>query len=261
VVPQVVRRVVGRGQHLDAEPLVERAGTELRGRDPLGDRVVERVGGLGRRREVEAEDVGEPGLEPQLHRGPAVRGPVRAQEAERRARRLGVEPALPDAEVGERDPLRVQHPGHVVVRGDEQRRRVGERDVVREPLRRHVAVRGDDRQLPHGLVQLSCDRADRGVRRQEAVGVQGEVRHDLIVGTPFGARQSVVGCCRGSVRREVAARAHHVPGRPSRAPPAASPPARTLPRAACTAVCTAWATGTRAPPATRGNRLLGRSLR
>ena len=54
---QVVERAVGGGDHLDVEALEERARPELGAGEAVGDLVVDGVGGRGRERLVEAEDV------------------------------------------------------------------------------------------------------------------------------------------------------------------------------------------------------------
>ena len=79
----------------------------------------------------------------------------------------GQRPAA-DAELVQRHAVRVQQPGHVVVRGDQQRGRVRERHVVGQPLRAHVAVRGDDRQVPHRVVEPPGDVAGGRDRRAAA---------------------------------------------------------------------------------------------
>lgn len=139
VVGEVVARVVRRGQDLDAEPLEQGPGPELRGRQRRGDAVVDLVGGVGRGADVDAEEFHQLDLHPVAHRGPAVGGPVLAERPERPAGPVGVQGGA-HPQVAEVDALGVQHPRHVVVGGDEQRRRVPEGGVVGEPRRRHVAV-------------------------------------------------------------------------------------------------------------------------
>ena len=160
--------------------VVQRPRTEVRGLQRGVDRVVDLVGGLLGGDQVDAEDVGELGLEPELDRGAAVGLPVRAQDAEGVAGLLGGELRLADAEVGQRHAVGVHHPVDVVVRGDQQRRGVVERGVVGQPLRRDVPVRGDDRQVADSVVELSGDVAGGGVGGEQAVWVQcegGHVRH------------------------------------------------------------------------------------
>jgi hypothetical protein len=117
VVPQVVARIVGGGDAFDVEALVERAGSEIRGLERGVDRVVDLVGGLIGGDLVDAEDVRELGLEPELDRRHAVGLPVRAQDAKGVARLLWRELRPADAQVRRGHALRVQHPVDVVVWG------------------------------------------------------------------------------------------------------------------------------------------------
>ena len=80
--------------------------------------------------------------------------------------------AARNAEVLEPDALAVEHPEHVVIRRDEQRRSVGERRVVGEPLRIGVAVRAHDRQVLHRRVEAAGERARRRVGREEPVRME-----------------------------------------------------------------------------------------
>jgi len=177
VVRQVVARIVRGGDELDLEAVVQRARQERRRLQLLGDRVVDLVRGLGRRGDVDPEDVGELGLEPELDRAAPVDLPVGAEEAERVAGAVGAEVLLTHAEVGERDPVGVQHPIDVVVGRDQQRGRVAERHVVGQPLGRHVPVGGDDGQVADGLVDLTRDGAQRGISREHPVGAEVKSGH------------------------------------------------------------------------------------
>ena len=103
------------------EPVEQRARTERRLRELVGDPVVELVGGLGARPQVQAEHVDQRGLQPVLDGGPAVHGPVLAQQAPGLASRVGRQRTLPDPERVERDARRVQQPRDVVVGRDQQR--------------------------------------------------------------------------------------------------------------------------------------------
>ena len=80
--------------------------------------------------------------------------------------------AARDAEVLEPDALAVEHPEHVVVRRDEQRRRVRERRVVGEPLRIGVPMRAHDRQVLDRRVEAPRKVARRGIGGEEAVGMK-----------------------------------------------------------------------------------------
>ena len=59
---------------------------------------------------------------------------------------------------------------------DEELGRIGKRFVVGEPARVGVTVRADDRQACDRIVELARDGARLAVRREQAVGVQGEAR-------------------------------------------------------------------------------------
>jgi hypothetical protein len=171
---QVVAGVVGRGEDRDAEALVQRARAVGPVGEPLGDLVIDDVCGLGRRTHGDAEDLGELRLEPEPDRRPAVRGPVRAQQPPCGARVLLGQRTLADPERIDRDARRVQHPGDVVVRRDEQRCRVAERGVGEQDPGIDVPVRGDDRQLPHRVVEPPRDGADARIGGEESVGVQAQ---------------------------------------------------------------------------------------
>ncbi len=141
---QVVARVVGGGQHRDAEPLEQGPGPVGRLGQAVGDLVVDRVG--GRRRRPRRRPRRCRPARPPASTAPACRGTrpsARTAAATAVAgRRLGQRPCA-DAELVQRDAAGVQQPGHVVVGRDEQRRRVGERLVVEQQARVDVPVRGD----------------------------------------------------------------------------------------------------------------------
>ena len=88
VVGEVVDRVVGRGEDLDAEAVHERPRAELRRGEPRGDLVVDRVGGLGARPLGDAEDVGEHAVHPEPARRAPEGRPVLAEQAPGPPRRL-----------------------------------------------------------------------------------------------------------------------------------------------------------------------------
>ena len=79
-----------------------------------------------------------------------------------------------DAEVLEPHALAVEHPEHVVIGRDEQRRRIRERRVVGEPLRIGVPVRADDRQVLDRRVEASREVARRRVGGKQPVGMEIE---------------------------------------------------------------------------------------
>ena len=85
-----------------------------------GDGVVDLVGGVGGRHQIDAEDLGQLALEPEPNRGAAKHRPMRAEMAKRGPRLLWGEGALPHPEVGQADPAGVQQPIHVVVGGEQQ---------------------------------------------------------------------------------------------------------------------------------------------
>jgi hypothetical protein len=202
---QVVGRVVGGGQHLDAEPLVQRPWTVAVGGQPVGNLVVDRVGRLGRGAHRHAEDVGQLRLQPEADRRAPVGVPMAAQQPPHLAR-LGLrQRAAAHAQGVQRNPAGVQQPGHVVVGRHQQARRIGERLVVEQQPRVDVAVRREDRQVAHGVVQPPGDRPRPRVRWQQPVRVEPERGrgggHALMVGAP---------CGRGNWLPVVAAR--HCPG-------------------------------------------------
>ena len=171
---EVVTRVVGRGEHGDVEAGEQRPWPiGVLGQQP-GEVVVDGVGAVGRRPDCEAEDIGELGLKPVPHRGGAEDMPVRAEQTPGLACGLLTERSLPDPQRVQRNPGRMQQPGHVVVGGHEQLSGVPERHVVQQDRRVHVTVRGDDRQILHTLVEPAGDVTDRGFHGQEPVRVQGK---------------------------------------------------------------------------------------
>ena len=89
VVAQVVRRVVGRREDLDAEALVERARAQLRLREALRELVEQLVGGGRGRRDPHVEHVVQDELEPEPHDGPGqAAASARTAAARSRAARL-----------------------------------------------------------------------------------------------------------------------------------------------------------------------------
>ena len=169
---QVVARVVGGGQHRDLEPLIERPRPIGVGRQPLGQLVVDRVGRRRRRAHPDVEDVAQLRLQPVAHRCAAVGIPVRTQQPPHLPGLLLGQRTTAHAELVEPNSVGMQQPGHVVVRGHEQRGRVGERRVVEQQSRVDVTMRRDDRQLAHRVVEPAGDRAHSGLRWQQTVRVQ-----------------------------------------------------------------------------------------
>ena len=170
-----VRAGIVRGrENLQPEALVQGTGPECVPGEPLGDVVVDRVGGLRRRAQGDVEDLGQLGLEPEPDgRAPQDR-PALAQHPPHPPRRLLRERFLPDAQLVQPGAVGVQQPRHVVIGRDEQRRRVGERVVLQQPQRVDVPVGRDQRQIAHRCVEAPGDRPLRRVGRQQPVRVQRE---------------------------------------------------------------------------------------
>ena len=53
----------------------------------------------------------------------------------------------------QRDPLRMEHPEHIMIGGDEQLGRVGEGFVFGKPARVGMAVGADDGQIAHLIIK------------------------------------------------------------------------------------------------------------
>ena len=79
VLAEVVQRRLGGGQHLDAEPLEQRPGPEVRLGEPGRDLVVDGVGGVRAQRGVHPEHVAEGLLQPEPGRGAPEQVPVRGE--------------------------------------------------------------------------------------------------------------------------------------------------------------------------------------
>ena len=76
------------------------------------------------------------------------------------------------AEAFERDPLRVEHPRHVVIGDDQQGCRIGERRVVGEHPRIDMTVRTDQRQRPHAGIQVASEIPDGRGWVEIAIGIE-----------------------------------------------------------------------------------------
>jgi hypothetical protein len=127
---QVVGGVVGGGQHLDAEAVVQRPRPVVVLGQPVRDLVVDGVGRLGGRTEGDLEDLGQLRLQPVADRRAPEGVPMPAEQPPHLAPLGFGERAAAHPEGVQRDPAGVQQPGDVVVRGHQQARRVGERLVV-----------------------------------------------------------------------------------------------------------------------------------
>ena len=165
MVGQVVARVVGGGQHLDAEALEQRARPEVgsaqraRRSGRRSRRRWPRTAGRSPRRCRRARSPARTGSACRGRRPSGCTAPARP-----RGRRPASSAAPPAPRSSSGTPCGVQQPDDVVVGGDQQRGRVAERDVLGDPLRRHVPVRGDDRQVAHRGVEPTGDAAGRRAR-------------------------------------------------------------------------------------------------
>ena len=145
---EVVARVVGRREHLDAEAGVERPRPEGVLAEAREDLVIDRIGRLQRRADGDAEQVDELRFEPVAHCGAAVDVPVPAELPPDASRPFLRQRVVADSELVERDAGGVEQPRDVVVRGDEHADRVVERLVEGEPPRIDVPVRADQGEVP-----------------------------------------------------------------------------------------------------------------
>ena len=142
------------------------------------------VGALRGQPLVDAEHRVERVVEPQARRRAAKQRDSSARTSARCARASYADVASErtprrHAERLERNALAVEHPEHVMVGHDQQRRRVGERRVVGEPLRIGVAVRADDRQVAHRRVERRGRAARGGIGGEEPVGMEFEGDHRI----------------------------------------------------------------------------------
>ncbi len=176
VMVERIERRFGRRDHFDVETLEQRARTELGRREARVDPVEAAVRRLGRQPFVDAEHRRERVVEPHARGRAAEQVKVFGERVPypARVRRDRTAIVARNAQVLESYALAVEHPEHVVVRRDEQRRGVGERRVVGEPLRIGVAVRTDDGQILHRRVQAARESADRRVGGEQPVGIQVE---------------------------------------------------------------------------------------
>ena len=87
-----------------------------------------------------------------------------------RGTRIG--PASPDAQILQRNPLRIQHAEHVMVGMQQQFGRIAKRLVISEPRRIGMPMRTDDRQIGDIGIELARKGADAGFRREQAILMQ-----------------------------------------------------------------------------------------
>jgi len=178
VLGEVVGGRVGGGDQLDVEPIQQRSRPEAGLRDPRHDLVVQLVGGLRGRVHRQPEHLRELVLQPVAARRAEEEVPVGAELAPDLPR-LGGVPAVAagESELVGGDALGDQHPGHVVVRHDQQLGRVAERRVGGEQPDVDVTVQAQQRQVLRRGVDPAGD-VPRGAGRQGAVrmGLQS-LRH------------------------------------------------------------------------------------
>ncbi len=199
---QIVRRVVGCCQDLDAEPVQQGPRPERRLAQPVTYLVVQGVR-VGRARSFsETEDLGKFAVEPVPHRGSPEHSPICAQPSPRVPGQVLRHWTFTDAQLVQRHPAGVQKPGHVVVRLHQQTRRVCKRLVLEQQSWINVAVRGDDRPFPDLFVQAPCDGAHLGIGGEEPVRMHRQwcevTRHGTHAGRLVWSEQSVAVCCRPS---------------------------------------------------------------
>src|SRR2546430_400795 len=171
MVVERVARHVGGGEDLDVEPLEQRPRPELKGAEPLCDRVVDRSGSLPRELLLDAEHVVELVVEPGTGRRATKQEIVLGEQLPHFAR-VAVQQRL------ERHAARVQEAQDVMVGLDDQRRGLRERLIGGQNPRVHMPVRRDDGKPARLVVQRARDAPDCGVRIEAAVLVEDErVRH------------------------------------------------------------------------------------
>jgi len=180
---------VRRSEHLDVEAVEQRARQELRGGQALGDLIVDVHGRVAVQPVPNAEDVVELVVEPGARGGAGKKVEV-IREALPDGTRVGfhraaVEPR--DAQVFQPHAPRVEHAEDVMVRDDDERGGFRERRVGSQQTGVHVAVRPDDGQISDLLVERAGDAAARGIRVEEAVGMQFQGFHGM--GGGFGAME------------------------------------------------------------------------
>ena len=169
---EIVQRIVGGGQHGDAELVEQRLRAEALSRQGRRDRVEGAIGGGRGELVLHAEPVAQRALEPEPRRGAGEQVPALGEEPPRRAR---VDRSA-DAEVGEVHAVGVQQPRHVMVRRDQQGGRIGESPVLGEHRGVDVPVRRDDRRGAHLREQLPRDPALDRIGGEQRV-VDGVLSH------------------------------------------------------------------------------------
>ena len=174
VVHQVVERRLGGGQRLDVETFEQRARTELRLLQFLGDGVVGLVGVGRRQRDRRVEHARQHPVEPHARGRAAEQVVVAGKQPPDLARIALGHPAIDarHAEVFELDALAVEHAKHVVIGREQQAGRIGERHVVREPFRIGMPVRADDRQVLDEAVEFAGDGSRGRVDRKQPIGIE-----------------------------------------------------------------------------------------
>ena len=179
VVGEVVDGRVGGREQLDVEAVEQSARPEAGLRQLLGDAVVDRVRALGRGLHVDAEDLDQLVLEPVAAGSGAEQVPLAAEPApdDPGVGLAGAAVAARDAEVLQRDPLRGEHPGDVVVGHHEELGRVGVRRVGDQVRGIDVAVHADEGQVAGRGEDLPGDDPHRRLAGQRAIRAQVERLH------------------------------------------------------------------------------------
>ncbi len=145
-----IERIVGTlgsREELNTEALEQGAGSERVAGEPFANTVEIEVARRFIQRDVEAQDLGEDMVEPQLRRCTTEQVIVAGKGAPRLAR-VGVGRAVARryAELSEVDALAIEHAEQIMVGRKQQAGRIAPRRIGSEPARIGMAVRRDDRQ-------------------------------------------------------------------------------------------------------------------
>jgi hypothetical protein len=179
MVPQVRGCGVRSGDDFDVEAVEQCARTERGIGHASGDPVIDGVGRLGARDQIDPEYLDELVFQPVARRRTAEEFPVLAEPAPDLSRVClnwtPIEPRHPD--LSRLDALGGQHPEDVVIGNDQQLRRVGELYVIGERLRFHVAVHADKRQVFGCAVDFPGEAPLFCWKRESTVRVEVERRH------------------------------------------------------------------------------------
>src|SRR5438067_3480211 len=179
---------IGCREHLDPEPLEERARTELRATEPRGNLIVDRL----RARAIELLTHTEHVVKLVIEPNPRRRAP---KQIVMLTERLPDSPwisldgrsvAHRDAQRLHRDAARVEHAKDVVIGRDNQRRWLGKGRVVVEQARLDMTVRAHQWKRTDLLVETTRHASDRRIGIEEPIRVQ----HQSLdrAGTPHRAK-------------------------------------------------------------------------